>query len=456
MKKLVHIKKGYWLIFLMLGLLFECKYDLIQPPPGPVIPRATDTLQAAYVTTPPNSVNSPYWSTANYHPVTAVNLSTSNVYPDGLLNMTGTWTGLSDFNEGHSPNLIMKAAYDSVNLYILIEWNDTSLNLQYATWLYNGPADPLKTDTTGGWTGQQNNDKVSLAFEIQSASGPGGTFSNVGCSASCHNDQMQLTSGSLDIWNWSLALSEPMGYSGDMVLTSSGLSYDAGQVIAAKNDAGSTNRSGPAYQWNGAVQNVTRGNGNASILDPAYFLLNTAPFVGNMVNGENAYNNTTYGCFNCHGIGGKGAGQFDPSAPAFVNNPSINRVLFSKSSFLAWVISSSHEGASYWNQMDSSQQTDVYAYIQGLSGVPGYYLQKPTGSNADIISASNVVLANVSSTTNKQYQVLLIRKLNTGNPDDAVFTPAQKASYVFGVALMDNDGVNHIGSPKEILTFLKK
>jgi hypothetical protein len=52
------------------------------------------------------------------------------------------------------------------------------------------------------------------------------------------------------------------------------------------------------------------------------------------------------------------------------------------------------------------------------------------------------------------YTVQVRRKLQTGNPDDVQFDPATKKEYVFGVAVMDKDGKNHAGSPREILKFL--
>ena len=446
------------MLFALLVLFSACKYDVIPIPPGPVVPKALDTLEAVYVSTPPTSLSSAYWASANYHPVTCSNLSTGNLYANGLLNMTGTFTGISEFNAGTEAGLTMKAAYDSVNLYILLEWNDKTLNIQNSSWYYNGPADPLKSDSTGGWTGQNNNDHVSLAFQIQSATGAGGTFNDVGCQASCHGgSQMALTSGSMDIWNWSAALSEPMGYAGDMVLNSStGLTYDQGNPTFVRNNAGSTNRSGPAFSWNGVLQSIVKGNGKTATLDPAYFLVNKAPLTGNVVIGDSAYQNVTYGCWQCHGPNGEGSGPTEVAVP-FINNTTVARKGWQ--SFVAFASNNTttqHDGAPYWAQMDSAQQIGVYTYIMGFIGVPGYYLQQPTGSNADIISTSSVNEVQVNSAVNSTYKVLLIRKLNTGNTDDAVFSPTQNPVVPFGVALMDNDGINHVGSFKETLQFLKK
>ncbi len=458
MKKIDKNKTVFGVLLSLLVLISACKYDVIPTPPGPVVPKALDTLDAVYVSTSPNSLSSAYWATANYHPVTCVNLSTGNLYGDGLLNMTGTFTGVSDFYGGKSPDLIMKAAYDSINLYILLEWNDSTLNIANSNWYVNGNPDPLKADTISEWTSQKNNDKVSLAWEIQPATGTGGTFSTSGCAATCHSGgQMGLTSGSVDIWNWNLALSEPMGYANDMVITpSSGLTYDAGNPTFARNSNNSSNRSGPAFSWNGVLQSIVRGNGKTSILDPSFFLYNKTPLSGDVYGGDTSYHNAVYGCWNCHGAVGEGNGPLDAGVP-FLNNANIGRYSFqSFAAFSSASTTAPHDGAPYWAQMTPAQQLDVYTYILGIAGVPGYYLQEPTGSNADIVSTSNVNLVNVSSFKNTQYKVLLVRKLNTGNSDDAVFNPVQKPVVTFGVALMDNDGINHVGSFKETLQFLKK
>lgn len=61
-------------------------------------------------------------------------------------------------------------------------------------------------------------------------------------------------------------------------------------------------------------------------------------------------------------------------------------------------------------------------------------------------------MGQVDDVTHTKYQVLITRKLQTGNADDAQFSPA--TTYKFGVAMMDNDGRNHIGSRIETLEFM--
>jgi hypothetical protein len=283
------IKKYYLLmICILLVAVQSCRKDYTFIPPPPPGPHAVDTLEAILVSTAPNMVTSPYWSRANYLSVNVSDVSRGQLYNYDWLNMTGTFNGLSSFSS-KKPGLTLKAAYDNVNLYILAEWQDTVADFSSGSLLYNGPSDPRKSDTTNGWTYQRNCDHIALAFEISSASSPSGTFSSVGCAASCHGSgttaSMYPTSGSVDIWNWNTAHSAPLGYAEDMIANSSGLNDDAGNKMWSSNISVT---GGPKYEWNGVTQNVTLPNGSKAILDPAFYLLNTTPFVGNLHGGDTA------------------------------------------------------------------------------------------------------------------------------------------------------------------------
>ena len=181
--------KKYYLLFICFLFIVagqSCRNDFYAVPIPASVSTATQTLEASKVAIAPNKVTSSYWNTANYLKVTAANISINKLYPDGWLNMTGSFSGLTSFNGGKDPGLTLKAAYDNENIYILVEWQDAKADFSNGSWLYNGPADSKKSDTTGGWTSQRNSDHVALAFEISSASSSSGTFSNVGCAASCH------------------------------------------------------------------------------------------------------------------------------------------------------------------------------------------------------------------------------------------------------------------------------
>ena len=79
------------------------------------------------------------------------------------------YDGLKDFNQGAGTELILKAAYDDVNVYLLVSWQDVGYNISQENWLFNGPEDPLKKDEDRfGWTSQQNDDNLIFSFENSS------------------------------------------------------------------------------------------------------------------------------------------------------------------------------------------------------------------------------------------------------------------------------------------------
>lgn len=437
------------MVFLL--TLFSCTKDYLVPI-GPHIPVETENLEAKYVETSITGIYDPYWRESDYLKVDVQDLSKEHLYEeDGLLNMTGTYDGLSSFNRGDTVELILKAAYDAEYLFLLIEWTDSDVDASRASWFWNGDTDPLKPDSTNGWTSQRNDDMLSLAFEIENASGSQGTFKNVGCATACHNGEMRPLTGSIDIWTWSLALSEPLGLAFDMNTNEdSGLVYDGGQISFERNALlANATRSGPAYEWNGDVQEITQLNGNSVILDPAFFLINKTVFLGDASLGQNLYLHDKKGCYHCHGEDGNGQGEID-NAPAFTN-PKRSRL--SRQGIIEYAGSENHSGQSYFNRLVGQERDDVIARIRGFAGVPGYYLNIPEEDNVDILSMSNANVARIEP-ENIKHQLFLSRKLNTGNEDDVVFDISVNQTYPFGIALMDNDGKNHIGSSKELLVFM--
>lgn len=448
--------------FLFLGLILlligacEKDYNYTLPPKAPPkVSQPSTTLEAYFTNTAPNTIASAYWKTANYLTVNAKDLSTGLLYDDGALNLTNTFSGLTTFSKGGDSKLTLKAGYDADYVYILAEWYDSTVNASQNSWLFNGSYDPLKpSESATEWTSQRNSDKLALAFEIANAVGPTGTFATVGCQASCHGTGstavMTPNSGTVDIWNWSLATSSPLGYAHDMTATATGFSHDAGGSFATRNSIGSSNRSGPAYEWDGTEQSITLPNGTKTLLDPSYYLLNKTPMKGNAVTGDAIY---LARCESCHGLNGIGA-----------EAAGINSIGNNKKSRAGYIDAMDNvaDMSGYWGTLNAQERDDIVAYLRGLSGTPGYYLTIPAvgTSSADITTIANVTSTDISNamfaSTNKhskKYQILIKRKLKTNHADDVQFDLTTNKNYVFGVALMDNDGKNHIGSAKETLSF---
>lgn len=407
--------------------LVSCTYYENEPVqyPQPEVPNPTTTLEASFLTTAPNKITSSYWKTADYLIVNPQNLVTSQVpADDGIFNVSGLFNGLSDFNKGKNPSITLKAAYDNDSLYVLISWKDTLFNISKMNWLYDGPTDPHKVGSTTGWTSQRSDDAMAISFDMGSSK--------------------------RDVWNWSLALSEPLGYAIDMVDNLTVVTNDAGDRSYIRNIAGGTNRSGPLYDWDGTQQELNRKAGGFTILDPGYYLLNKKLFTGNLIDGDAYYQ---LECALCHGTIGDGEGTINP----------VGIKLNEPGQFDRWTRpaldefasnSNTHEGAVHY-PADEIDRTNLFARLRGFSGIPGYYLQNPSGSSSDIRSISNIQLAKIGQYNTKGYSVLLVRKLNTGNTDDISFNPDQ-AVYNFNFFVTHNDELNKIGIDNQQLTFKPK
>jgi hypothetical protein len=188
---------------------------------------------------------------------------------------------------------------------------------------------------------------------------------------------------------------------------------------------------------------ATKGDGSMVMLDPAYILFNTMPFAGDGAAGDVVYDAS---CGGCHGANGQGG-----AGPA-LNTPDWTRV--SRTDLDAAMADAAHTGSGAYNALTAQQKTDLMARLRGFPGVPGYYLTNPTGSQADIKTTSNVTYTLVNDVTHARYQLIMYRALDTSNADDAQFDPTNTPILPFGVALMDNDGKNHIGSEIGALKFL--
>ena len=411
---------------LLLLAMLACESERRIPPKGyiPNTPKPTEQLEAAYFWLPQNQIKSSYWKAADYLEVTLKDLQTRKLYSDGYLNMTGTYDGLKSFNNGNDPQVKLRAGYDDEYLYIMVEWKDTTTDASYASWLWDGPADANKSDSTGGWTSQRNNDNFTILFDKDG-------------------------SQDKDAWKWSLALSAPFDKAFNLKLDAQGNLSDPDGII--RNSNGSTPRSGPAYEWNGVRQEILLADSTKMLLDPGYYLLDNfkIPVTGSAEEGQIVFNKTA-DCRYCHGPDADGFADGETQGGS-LQDVFINR--FSRRGLLTFISSSGHEGSGdqYWGRIanNSNDTTNLVAFLRSVAGIPGYSLVKP--ETAPTIKAlTNVGIGSLKK-ANGFYQVLLIRKLNTGNPDDIQFTPGN--TYKFSIRLSDDDDLNYVGATDLELTF---
>ena len=145
-------------IIILLFSFSSCVYEEFEQEEVPTASQ-TNKLQAFFVRTAPDKINSSYWASANFVRIEVKNISINNLNnEDGFLNMNGMYSGLEDFRSD-TIELILKAAYDNQNIYILASWYDERFDASYGNWLFNGPADDRKTGVSpDGWSSQRNDD----------------------------------------------------------------------------------------------------------------------------------------------------------------------------------------------------------------------------------------------------------------------------------------------------------
>lgn len=196
----------------------------------------------------------------------------------------------------------VKAAYDSDYIYFQVQWTeveDASLGLEASEsnqsmyWMRH----PDSTNTAAAWISVDNQeDRLLMMFEVT----PMAWFDHEGCYITCHaaanetNLHRTILSGErMDMWAWSAAKSNPLGYAKDYTIDNSPVlasSWDAGLPPYEENTqsirindilydlplyqhSSDPNANSPDPFWDWAVANFNRAlswQGGATI--PGYVL----------------------------------------------------------------------------------------------------------------------------------------------------------------------------------------
>jgi hypothetical protein len=111
---------------------------------------------------------------------------------------TGDWTGGLIVTAN---GVLMKAAYDRDNLYILTQWIDASMteSIRKDQWRYLDP----------DWSQSGNEDRIAIMWDI------GTTPQGASCENMCHPPRMYTSEGTVDLWHWKATRTNPMGYADD-------------------------------------------------------------------------------------------------------------------------------------------------------------------------------------------------------------------------------------------------
>lgn len=125
--------------------------------------------------------------------------------------------GPENGNQGGSFVASVKAARDSTRLYLLVQWPDDAPNrlgprLRWdpATSLAPTGCDSLLVRCS--WTLiEDDEDRLAIMWDMGSAGDASGTFRDNGCQVACHGNMHPLT-GKVDIWQWRAARTNPIQF----------------------------------------------------------------------------------------------------------------------------------------------------------------------------------------------------------------------------------------------------
>jgi len=311
----------------------------------------------------------------------------------------------------------VQAAWLDRFIYFRVTWSDSTENTRRKRWSYDG-----NTWTRGG----ENEDRLYFMFEIVGAMGtssPGfmsGTttpFSQGGCTISCHGDgMMRLDPGRVDTWHWKATRTDPAGFLDDKFMVAAdpgqnGRKSDEGTAAYIENK--DTAGTGPG--WRSA-----RGyNANPDFL---FMLPEDDDFT--VARTDNA---------------GFAAGNI---LPGYVQRvPGNSRAdVWTKGKFDngTWTVEFCRalDSGSTWETGGPVRLREDISWRDGDT-IPGYVTVPPIGSFGDVKAMGRWV--------GGFWTVEICRDLDTGNPDDVVFTTNDTMVMSLGIA--DNSGGTHNGAP---------
>lgn len=120
-------------------------------------------------------------------------------------------------NQGGSFLASVKVVHDSTRIYFLVEWPDQTPNRlgprliwQLGNFPLPDDCDSLAIDRAWRLT-SDDEDRLSIMWDMGDARDSRGTFREVGCAVACHGN-MHPTSGSVDIWQWRAARTNPLQF----------------------------------------------------------------------------------------------------------------------------------------------------------------------------------------------------------------------------------------------------
>lgn len=353
--------------------------------------------------------------------------------------------GADDLTGGHgrpdltqTPNISIKAAYNETDLFMFLKWKDPDLDNRHSYW-------ELKD---GAWVKHEsevNHDRLYMAWAIEDIEGKGGEFfASKGCAMSCHK------------FNTANNNFVPMEESQDQL-----------NKCGACHKNSSTRPLGFKHTTNegdgtcsAAACHEDRSFNNQAIVDSTPVTVgadHALPVEGKLdiwhwkaSNGANGYMDDQVV------KDGKKRTNDGGSAIDFYNrNASSNDTHPLK----VWPLGEERDldyvatKRDYNNVMVALSTLDPTKLADGVTPVPeGTVVRRHMSNNFDA-TTTNLDIRSQFRRVNGYYEMVLKRRLNTGDTNDYQFTNLNE-THTFSIAAIDQGDVNHAGSAVQVLRFL--
>jgi hypothetical protein len=299
----------------------------------------------------------------------------------------------------------IKVAHDTSRVYFLIQWPDDTPDRLGPRFVYNGVCcDSLTNGCTEWALHLDDEDRVAIMWDINGARDGAGTFRDRGCQVACHGD-MHPVEGAVDIWHWRAARTNPIqfplfgslrvGFADDGYADAGGRVEDPGLSLYRSNVQMVECAGGGTVARPLKVPNALDDDGRPTIQNNDFM----RP---------------------CEYI-------FDPDAFAYGVRPRPNPCReFEQEDFLDW-----DEGDDLSATLLNRPANEAARQSRHDVEARGTW----TGTNQG------------GQPTRGVWTVELSRTLNTGRPEDLGFDLSAGETYTMAIAIMNNGGTIHSGSP---------
>jgi hypothetical protein len=322
--------------------------------------------------------------------------------------------GPENGNQGGSFFASVKVAHDRERIYVLVQWPDTEphrlgprLIWDPSTSLAPSGCDSLLVRCA--WRlSSDDEDRLAIMWDMGNARDQGGTFRDRGCQVACHGNMHPLN-GAVDIWHWRAARTNPVQFP----LTGS-------------------------HRVGFADDGYADGGGRVD--DPGQ------PFFRN-----------NYRMIDCSGGGRAPRPLKIPDALDQDGRPTVrDNDLMRPCEYIDDTSASVFNACSRRNPCRQFEQEDVLDWVEG-DELSATLLSRPDPSNPenpipresrhDIEARGQWVGVGAGDVQKGTWTLEMSRLLTVGNAEDIDFNVNQAEPYYMAIAIMDNSGTVHSGSP---------